>query len=151
MRKRSIDPNFWTDEDLVELDPMARLFFIGVWCIAEDSGVFPLSVKTLKMAVFPGDDLTAKQVQGWLDDLIERGLAIVFTDCGKSWGWIRGFHRYQTLKNSAQPKWPLPPWLICTPVQLPTRVAVNYVISEGELSAFLAEAPITPLRVVAEA
>jgi hypothetical protein len=151
VRKRSIDPNFWTDEDVVELDPMARLFFIGLWCVAEDSGVFPLSAKTLKMAVFPGDDITTKEVQSWLDDLVSRGLAVVFSDSGKPWGWIRGFHRYQTLKNSALPKWPLPKWLMCTPVQLPTRVAVNYEISESDLSAFLAEAQITPLRVVAEA
>lgn len=55
-RIRSIKPEFWTDEKIVELDFADRLLFIGLWNFADDQGYLDLRPKRIKMQVFPGDD-----------------------------------------------------------------------------------------------
>ena len=56
-RIRTIKPDFWTDEKIVELDPVDRLLFIGLWNFADDQGYLDYSPKRIKMQVFPGDDI----------------------------------------------------------------------------------------------
>lgn len=54
-RIRTVKPEFWVDEKIVELDPWERLLFIGLWNFADDQGFVDLSVKRIKMQIFPGD------------------------------------------------------------------------------------------------
>lgn len=56
---RGIKPDFWTDEDIVELTIPARLLFIGLWTYACDNGHLQDKPKQLKMRIFPGDDVSA--------------------------------------------------------------------------------------------
>lgn len=56
-RIRTIKPDFWTDEKIVELDAVERLLFIGLWNFADDQGYMDYSPKRIKMQVFPGDDV----------------------------------------------------------------------------------------------
>ena len=56
-RIRTIKPDFWTDEKVVELDFADRLLFIGMWNFADDQGYLDYSLKRIKMQVFPGDDV----------------------------------------------------------------------------------------------
>ena len=37
-RIRTVKPDIWTDEKFVELSPLARLLFIGLWNFADDEG-----------------------------------------------------------------------------------------------------------------
>ena len=37
-RIRSIKPEFWTAEQVMECSPMARLLFIGMWNFCDDGG-----------------------------------------------------------------------------------------------------------------
>ncbi len=55
-RIRTIKPDFWTDEEIVELDPMDRLLFIGLWNFCDDQGYIDYRPKKLKMQIFPADD-----------------------------------------------------------------------------------------------
>lgn len=55
-RIRTIKPEFWTDERVVELDFADRLLFIGLWNFADDQGFLAYRPKRIKMQVFPGDD-----------------------------------------------------------------------------------------------
>ena len=61
-RIRTIKPEFWTSEQVMECSPLARLLFIGVWNFCDDAGNHPMSAKTLKALVFPGDDITSAKV-----------------------------------------------------------------------------------------
>ena len=38
MRIRQIKPEFWADSDLARLPYPVRLIYIGLWCVADDSG-----------------------------------------------------------------------------------------------------------------
>ena len=52
MRKRMIDPGYWSDDKVIELQPEQRLLFIGMWNFADDSGVLKNSPKQLKHRYF---------------------------------------------------------------------------------------------------
>jgi hypothetical protein len=74
-RIRTIKPDFWTDEKIVELEFADRLLFIGLWNFADDQGYMDLSLKRIKMQVFPGDDA---DVSRGLARLHEFGLIRVY-------------------------------------------------------------------------
>ena len=38
-RKRVISPEFWTDDNILELDYTCRLLFIGLWNFCDDIGI----------------------------------------------------------------------------------------------------------------
>ena len=54
-RIRTIKPDFWTDEKIVELSPLARLLFIGLWNFADDDGRMPYSTTRIKLQILPAD------------------------------------------------------------------------------------------------
>ena len=37
-RARNIKPGFFANENLAECDPLARLLFAGLWCLADREG-----------------------------------------------------------------------------------------------------------------
>lgn len=54
---RGIKPDYWTDEDIVDLSIPARLLFIGLWNLACDNGHLDDKARQIKMKIFPADDL----------------------------------------------------------------------------------------------
>lgn len=56
-RIRTIKPEFWTDDKIVELSPWARLLYIGLWNFADDNGVLEHKPKQIKMRIFPADEI----------------------------------------------------------------------------------------------
>jgi len=91
-RIRTIKPSFWTSEQVVECSTNARLLFIGIWNFADDGGVIPASVKSLKMQIFPGDDFSASEIQSWINELINAGLIIEYQVDAKSYWAVSGWH-----------------------------------------------------------
>lgn len=55
-RIRTIKPEFWVDDALVELPMSTRLLFIGLWNFADDEGYFEHKPRRIKMQIFPADD-----------------------------------------------------------------------------------------------
>ena len=55
-RKRMIDPEFWSDEEIATLSFPARLFYIGLWNFADDEGKGKGHSKLLKAQIFPYDE-----------------------------------------------------------------------------------------------
>jgi len=107
-RIRTIKPDFWTSEQVVECSPTARLLFIGFWNFADDHGVLPASAKQLKMLVYPGDDFTVAHVQGLVDELLHQKLLSEFTaDDGRAYWFVTGWHHQKIDKPSY--KYPAPP------------------------------------------
>jgi hypothetical protein len=56
-RIRTIKPEFFTSEDIVSLTPMARLFYVALWCEADREGRLEWKPRTFKIRYFPADDL----------------------------------------------------------------------------------------------
>lgn len=63
---RGIKPEFWTDEDVVELSIPARLLFIGMWNFACDNGHLDDKPRQIKMRILPADDV---DIDALLDEL----------------------------------------------------------------------------------
>lgn len=76
-RIRTIKPEFFTSEDIVELDPMARLLYIALWCEADKEGRFCWKTKTFKMRYFPADSC---DIDALADALVTRGLVCLYGD-----------------------------------------------------------------------
>jgi len=91
-RIRTVKPEFWTSEQVMECSALARLLFIGIWNFCDDAGNHPLSPKTLKALVFPGDDITATQVADLLAELESNALLSVYCHASKLYLHVNGWH-----------------------------------------------------------
>lgn len=54
-RIRTIKPEFFTSEDIVELSAFARLLYIALWCEADREGRLNWRPGTYKLRYFPAD------------------------------------------------------------------------------------------------
>ncbi len=98
-RIRSIKPEYWTDEKIVELDFVERLLFIGLWNFADDQGYLDYSPKRIKMQIFPGDNVDV--VEG-LKKLHEALLIEAFDGPKGVVLWITHWKKHQRVSNPAQ-------------------------------------------------
>lgn len=91
-RIRSIKPEFWTSEQILDCSPMARLLFIGIWNFCDDAGNHVASPRTIKANVLPGDDIDSTTVQGLLDELYRNGLIDFYIVDSKRYLHVTGWH-----------------------------------------------------------
>lgn len=70
MRSRNIKPGFFKCEDLAECDPLARLLFAGLWCLADCDGRLEDRPKRIKAELFPFEDC---DIEGLLGQLVAKG------------------------------------------------------------------------------
>lgn len=110
-RIRSIKPEFWTSDQVVECSTTARLLFVGMWNFCDDQGIHPASTKRLKMEIFPADNFTLDDIAGWVDELITHGLIREYTvmedeKAHAYWQVTGWFHQKIEKPNK---KYPLPP------------------------------------------
>lgn len=70
-RARNIKPSFFLNEDLAEIDPLGRLLFIGLWCLADRAGRLEDRPKRIKIELLPCDACDVDQL---LQALHERRL-----------------------------------------------------------------------------
>lgn len=107
-RIRSIKPDFWTSEQVMECSPNARLLFIGMWNFADDHGRLPNAPKTLKAQIFPADEITAENVRRMVDELSSNDLVRSYSIDGKEFLYITGWH-HQKIDRRQAAKYPDPP------------------------------------------
>jgi hypothetical protein len=105
-RIRTIKPEYWTDEKIVELSIPARLFFIGLWNFADDNGVLENKPKQLKIRIFPTDKV---KIEPFIEELINQGIIITYEEKGESYIWIKHLSRHQIIDRQRKSNFPLPP------------------------------------------
>lgn len=120
-RIRSVKPEFWTAEQVMECSPIARLLFIGMWNFCDDAGNHPASVKTLKAEVFPADDLMSSDIESMVADLVANGLIEEYEAQGKAYWHVTGWH-HQKIDQPTY-KYPMPDGTI--PEGAPKRRAAS--------------------------
>jgi len=98
-RHRTVKPEFWTSEQIVECSPSARLMFIGLWTFCDDAGRHPASIRRLLMEVFPGDNITVDQVRGLMNELIEQELVVEYEAQGVAYWEVTGFTKHQKIER----------------------------------------------------
>lgn len=106
-RIRTIKPEFWVSEQVVDCSPIARLLFIGMWNFCDDGGVHPASCRMLKMEVFPGDDVSPSDIERYVSELISAGLLTEYEAGGKRFWHVTGW-RHQKIEKPTK-KYPGPP------------------------------------------
>lgn len=100
-RIRTIKPEFFTSEDIVELSPFARLLYIAIWCEADREGRLNWKPKTFKIRYFPADSL---DIDALCKELIDRRLVVLY---GDGLAYIPSFSRHQHV-NPRESKSELP-------------------------------------------
>ena len=105
-RIRTIKPEFWTDEKVVECSISARLLFIGLFNFANDKGCMERSPRRIKMQVFPADSMDCEPL---IQELIVHGLLTEYSVNGVQYLHITGFLKHQKINRPSQSNIPLPP------------------------------------------
>lgn len=106
-RIRTIKPEFWTNERVMECSANARLLFIGMWNFADDLGRLALAPKTIKAQIFPSDDISFDNIRGMIDDLSKNGLLLIYEVDGKEYLQIVGW-QHQRIDKPQPGKCPAP-------------------------------------------
>jgi len=90
-RIRTIKPEFFTSEDIVSLEPLARLLYIALWCEADREGRLLWKPRTFKMRYLPADDC---DVEAICSQLVAAQLVKLY---GDGCAWIPKFGQHQHL------------------------------------------------------
>jgi len=107
-RIRTVKPEFWTSEQVMDLSVIARLLFIGLWNFCDDAGRAPWKPRQIKAQIYPGDDLKAEDVHGMLLELQTNGLIIGYTVDDREYLQVTGW-KHQLINRPQKPKYPPPP------------------------------------------
>lgn len=70
MRIRSIKPDFWSSEDVAQLNYFDRLLFIGLWSYVQDNGVGRDNTRLIVSQLFPLEEDVAA-----INELVDKGMA----------------------------------------------------------------------------
>lgn len=92
-RLRTLKPSFFTNDILAEVEPLGRILFQGLWCIADREGRLEDRPRRIKAEVLPYDDADADQL---LNDLAEREFIIRYEVEGKRYIQIVNFTKHQS-------------------------------------------------------
>lgn len=88
-RIRTIKPEFFTSEDIVSLNPLARLLYIAMWCESDKEGRMAWKPKTFKMRYFPADEC---DINVLCKEITDAGLVKLY---GGLYAYIPAFHAHQ--------------------------------------------------------
>ena len=91
-RARNIKPSFFTNDELSELEPLARILFIGMWTIADFKGCFEYKPKRLKVQILPYDDCNIEQLVSALD---KSGFISIYSVQGQRYIKVINFNKHQ--------------------------------------------------------
>lgn len=142
-RIRSIKPEYWIDEKVTDLNPWARLLFIGMWNFADDQGYIDDKPRRIKMQVFPGDDL---DIADLIADLVAAGLLTPYDSPVGPVLHIRNWDKHQKVDRASGARFDPSTLVVRTP---PPRVVASVQVEppredstngiEGSLASLDAE------------
>ncbi len=102
-RIRNIKPQFWIDENLGKISREARLLYIGLWNLSDDTGVFEWRPDRIRVQLFPYDtDINSSTIEQWLNSLQDTGDIIAFTYNNNQYGYIKSFKEHQVINKPSK-------------------------------------------------
>lgn len=94
-RRRMIDPNFWSSEDIAKLNYRQRLLVVGLFSNADDEGKGKANPAYIRSAVFTYDDITLNEIAEDLK-VISEFITIVFYEVeGSSYYKFTSWKKWQ--------------------------------------------------------
>lgn len=84
MRIRQVRREFWTDRRIALLPKATRLFYIGLWAVADDAGYLVWDIPQIAGELFPFDAMKRRERDCQTDAgrLVQEGRVVVL-ECGR--------------------------------------------------------------------
>ncbi|OFY05714.1 MAG: hypothetical protein A2W93_14390 [Bacteroidetes bacterium GWF2_43_63] len=92
-----IKPEFWISEDITSCTLAARLLFVGLWNFCDDNGVHPHATKTIKMEIFPGDNMSFEEIETYIQELVDNDLVVIYKAQGKEYLKVKNWDKHQRI------------------------------------------------------
>jgi len=109
-RKRTIDPDLWTNRKAMRLTRDALLFYIGTLSMADDEGRLGWSAVELRVKIMPGrDDVSVQSVEGWMAECATEGLVQLYSVGDGEYAWHPDWKQTQYVSRPSASKIPPPP------------------------------------------
>lgn len=94
-RTRNIKPAFFDNDVLGGLEPLTRLLFIGLWCIADREGRLEDRPRKIKKTLLGYDDVNTEETSGMLQQLHDNGFIIRYRTEDNDYIQIVNFTKHQ--------------------------------------------------------
>lgn len=104
-RMRTLKPGFFTNEDLCELPPLARILFAGLWCWADREGRLHDRPRKFQAEILPYNRVA---VGDFLDRLAKRGFIVRYRVGDESFIQIVNWKKHQN-PHVKEPPSAIPP------------------------------------------
>lgn len=105
-RIRTIKPEFPHSESMGKISRDARLAFILMWTIADDSGRLRGNSRMLASLLFPYDEDAGKKIDGWIAELHEQGCVIRYKADSSEYIQIKKWTEHQRIDKPSLSKIP---------------------------------------------
>lgn len=92
MRSRNIKPGFFKNDLLADCQPLARILFAGLWCLADRRGRLEYRTKKIKAEILPYDNCNVEKL---VSELSSRGFIQLYGVNGDKYLQITGFEKHQ--------------------------------------------------------
>ena len=92
MRARNLKPGFFKNEDLADCDPLARILFTGLWCMADRDGRLEFRPKRIKAEVLPYDTCNIDKL---LKQLSDKNFILIYSVNNENYIEILNFRKHQ--------------------------------------------------------
>jgi len=108
-RIRSIKPEFPQSESMGRISREARLCFIMLWTLADDSGRLRGSSRMLASLLYPYDEDAPRLIQEWLTELVNENCIVQYQVEGQHYLQISNWLSHQKIDHPSASKFPEPP------------------------------------------
>jgi len=105
-RIRTIKPEFPQSESMGRVSREARLCFILLWTVADDSGRLRGNSRMLASLLYPYDDDAGKHIEKWLTELTSEGCIARYEVDGMSYIQVLNWAKHQKIDKPSGAKFP---------------------------------------------
>lgn len=105
-RIRSIKPEFPQSESMGRISRDARLLFIMLFTVVDDSGITRGNSRMLASLLFPYDDDSSDLIDGWLGELAVEGCVVQYMADGQTYLQICNWLNHQKIDKPTPSKLP---------------------------------------------
>lgn len=124
-RSRNIKPSFFMNDDLAKVEPLGRILFAGLWCIADREGRLENRPRRIKVEVLPYDDCDVDRL---LQELHDHGFILRYEAAGVQYIQVINFTKHQNPHKNEAPSVipePAPKHSGASTVQAPDKHTTN--------------------------
>ena len=105
-RIRTIKPEFPQSQSMGRVSREARLLFVLLWTLADDSGRTRAASRMLASLLYPYDDDAPRLISGWLEELATVNAIVLYTVDGDDYLEVRNWLKHQKIDKPSKSRFP---------------------------------------------